>query len=149
MKKIIAAILISISISCSNEKQGLQLLNEISKEWTSITKYKNEMVILNPCDSGNLWIQIKGSPEENPLLSISHSHDFVEFPIHNIIKKNDLYTFYSIKNDSEFNFSLHILDSAKGIGSWIDHGVYVNTEHKKNYKEINQPCIEFWDDCPN
>lgn len=154
MKYFALFILIFAISSCSQEKVKQSDLDSLPKEWIKLTEYKNELVIYESCDMGNLLLSIINKGNNYKLLLLGTQEDS-EFDILDVNQKEDTILIYTKSIDTKDNqvFKFLWVNKEKGIGRFIttysETGFksdlsFVSKEKRKKFKRIEQPCEECW-----
>jgi len=136
------------------QKEETVSLSKVPKKWIKLSKYNNKNVIFNPCDGDNKKFEIKEVQSKWQLIeSLGQETAFYEILETKMVKSDLVIKAIDKYSNDIHTFTLSTYKPESKVINWkwsyrefdFDYK-YVNENGISDFKTINQPCKECWDD---
>lgn len=142
--------------ACTDSKKEKFDIDLLPKNWIQLTEKSGKLVVYNSCDMGNSLLTITKNKEHFELLlhGTQEDYDFEIIDVKHYLDTVFIRAKWKENNESQL-FKFFWTDKQNGLGRWIttysngftSNNKFVVSEKQTNFKTINQPCKECWDEC--
>lgn len=157
----LALLMLTFLIACKQTKKEPRKepfnLTTLPADWVKLTKTDSGLIVYKSCDGGNLLLTITNKQNKPGILLHGTQEDY-EF---------DILEAYQSTNDTVIikarwvgtskmqDFKFLWTDKAKQLGRWIttynedftSNEVFITATKQNNFRKVDQPCRECWEDC--
>lgn len=141
----------SISFAQSYEYLSSNSLEDIPLESVQLTKKDSSLIIYNSCDGGNGLIRYYKEDSQQKILLYGRQEDYyLNIVSSNNINDTTILTAVWVNSNDTTKMKMYWLNKEEGIWlfSWQNNvsSIYVDDAYSHEYKIVDQPCFECWED---